>query len=134
MRKGEKALFYTLWALIILATGLWKFWPTGISGPSVPKPAVALRKDLHRLIASAEVTEVAAGHFLLTLNVSRAYQRLLKGEDKLIQVGYQLLRGRTLLYASAVAVRVESSEKEIMVTLPNPERVSPHIIQLYLAQ
>jgi hypothetical protein len=134
VKQGERALFFTLWGLILVCVGLWKFWPDSASLPPAPFPSITLREDLHQLMTSALITEAAPGHFTVTLNVSDPYRARLQGKDRQIQVGYQYLRERTLLSDGAVAVRLDPGESRMTITLPNPERVSPQTIHLYLAQ
>jgi hypothetical protein len=132
LKKNEKPLFISLWVILFLGVSLWYFRPqpeTEIKGV----PTMTLRPELGTWFSGGRITKSTGSQFHVELLIRPEYLLQLHGETRRILLGYQLLRGDSLLADRLTSCQIHSPVSMSEITLENPERVSPNEIVLYLA-
>jgi hypothetical protein len=132
-RSSERALFLALWAVLILGTALYRFWPgNGLDSESPPR--VVLADELVPWFGSTLLTRAQPSHYTIELALNNGYRESLSGPDRHVQLRFEL-RGesRSILYQGTTACVLQQNEPKVLIDLPNPNRVSAREISLSLA-
>lgn len=129
-KQSEKALFISLWILIILGVALWKFWPT--FQVKVDPTPVMLSKELEVMFGGGRVKAFGGTHINLEISVNHDYQSRVAGESKRVSLGFHLMRKDTSFSTGHINVAIPISDKYLSLELPNPQGSRPTAIQLFL--
>lgn len=130
--NSERALFFSLWGIVFLFVGIWKFWPTpGNSAEFLPP--LTIGAELRTLFEDGATTKASPTFFTAQLRLTKQYRELLSGDEKRIHVGYRLLHEDSVLSEGVVPCLIRPQDSTVTLTLQNPERVYPKNIQLYLS-
>jgi hypothetical protein len=130
---SERILFFTLWGLMFIGFGIWKFWPDSGRAVAVSLPPLTIASELKTLFDQGSTTQSLPTFFTVQLHVAKRYRELLSGDEKKIFVGYQLLREDRVLSEGVVPCVIRPQDATVTLALQNPERVFPRSIQVFLS-
>lgn len=131
-RHSERALFVTIWLVLLLGFGFWKFSARDFRVQD-RQPKLHLTRDLASLFEGAWIEEVRPTQFTVRMKLSDAYRSRLKNENSQLNIGFEMRGGSTVLKRGTAACLVTRSINGTHIQLSNPDRISPKEIHLYLA-
>jgi len=132
MKASERTLYNTFWTLIILASAITFFWPRS-TRELADIPNLTLNKELATWFSDGRITHASVSQFHIQLSVRDDYRLSLRGEAQKIAIGYQFLRGNTILFDRHISCRIDPSRYTSELILENPKRVHPNNVVIYLA-
>lgn len=130
--RPEKALFVSLWGVLILGVALWNFWPSEPETYEDPLPTIILANELTSWFQTAAVTSATATTYTIEIQFQQKYVESLDGDKRKAHLAYHFMRETTVLSQGIAEVEIPP-EGLIKLVLPNPNRVAARRIQLSLA-
>jgi len=130
LKPKEKTLALSLWTLILIVAGLWYFWPS----PETFAPApvvIQLSPELKPILQRVSVVSRSPGSIEISLTPKAGYLKQLRGDTRLIQLGFELQgpgRGR---YQGALSWQIKDTSSRAL--LKNPTHIKPEKIRLFIA-
>lgn len=135
----EKALFLSLWGIIILVACLCWLWPTLRSAPAtarLPTPEVELAKNITPLFDAVQITPTESIDFRASLHLNPEFAeglQKLPEKERQLEISARFFSGETVLEEVKVPCLVRAGESWTTVQVPNPQRYHPKRVLLYLA-
>jgi len=130
--SSERALFFSLWLILILLFGIYKFRPRELA--QVPnEPPVKVAIDLDGLLGKHRYIRITPSEYELEFVVPAEYRARVGGDPKTLQLSYQLMSESGVLSSGVAPCVIHSKENTSRVVLRNPQRVSPKSVQIFLA-
>ncbi len=132
VKAAEKALFLTLWSIIIIGISIWVFWPKA-SERVIPTPELELGKNVSPIFGSAFVTPTPNAEYHVTLHLLPEYLTELGKEEKELELGVRFLGDTSVIEETKVYTRLRADEPIANIVIPNPKHYHPKRLLLYLA-
>lgn len=130
---ADKVMFLTLWGILLLALGLWKFRPrVTASEPSISE--IKVSNELNPFFSRVRLRSIAPTYFTLQVEVRKEYTARLGGDAKSVILGYQFSKDQKELYKGHLSLNIPADSRDLEVTLPNPQGVHARQIELFLAR
>lgn len=133
MNAKEKVLFITIWGMILLGVGLWKFRVKSPAASGSPIQVV-LTPELEGFFSSATLVSEDNDTYKIKFNVQPNYLASLSGDPTKLHLKYGLLVNDKTAYENTLAVTVAPHRNDLSTNLPNPMKVSTKTISLSLAR
>ena len=131
-KKKKKALFVTMWLILLLGFGLWWFSKRDFRIAYAP-PKLHLTSDLESLFDQAWIEEVRPTKITVRLRLTDGYRQRLGNENSQLNIGFEMRGGNSTIKRGSAPCLVTREINGTSVQLENPDRVSPREIHLYLA-
>jgi hypothetical protein len=131
MTGREKTLFTSLWILLALGFGIWKFWPRETEITLMDDPKVTLSQELLPLIERAELKKIVPSEYLVSVTLKMDFYKKINGANSPIRIGYEFNREKS--FGGGISVLGPFSSPTSLLALSNPDRVSAKEIRLFLA-
>lgn len=132
IKASEKALFLTLWSIIIIATSIWAFWPKA-SERVIQAPELELAKNISPIFQSGLVTPTPNAEYHVTLHLLPEYMNQLGQEEKELEMGVRFLGETSVIEETKVYTQLRAAEPITKIIIPNPKHYHPKRLLLYLA-
>jgi hypothetical protein len=128
--RGERVLFFSIWALILLGFSLWKF-RLKEEAPALKPPALTWADELGVWFSDAKFSHQELS--LYTIQFRKTPDRKL-ASDMDVLVGYELKGRFPGVYRGVSPCRISGTKEEAVLRIPNPERIQAEQIHLFLAR
>jgi len=132
-RKSERALFFTIWAVILVGIGIWKFQP--LKQPySEEMVQVLLSPEIRIWLNYAQVRSRGRNRYLLDLEITSEYRAALQGKPREIHLGYRMTNSKNGSERGVASFFVDPRRGDSQISLPNPKKLFAEKIELFLAK
>lgn len=127
----ERILFTSIWGVLFLTAALWHFWPNRpMEAPAYPD--VVLGSELSSWFVRAKIIKTTPTLFRAEIELQKSYVENKNWEERQIHLAYHLMGDRSVLSQGVIACRIQP-EGLMEIDVPNPNRLTPRLIQLSLA-
>ncbi len=133
LTSSERALYLSLWAILILGGAFWKLHFSRRLLPAPASISVRLSTELQPWFASGEVMEVSDHSYTLRLDLRPEYQRSLQQDEATyLKLGFRVQQTEQLLHQGTLRVRIEALRPAASLVLPYTSREPASHIDLFL--
>jgi len=130
LKPKEKTLALSLWSIILIVAALWYFWPSPRTFAPAPV-TFELSPELKPILQRVSVVSRSPSSIEISLTPRANYLKQLRGDTRLIQLGFELQgpgRGR---YQGALSWHIKDTSSRAL--LQNPTHLKPQKIRLFIA-
>jgi hypothetical protein len=132
LSPGERALFVSLWIILLLSVGIWKFWPHESVVKLMDDPKITVSDELKSVVLSAELHGAVPSRYQISITLTADFYQKFKDAHQPVRIGYDLRRDDSG-FGGGVTVLNPSTSARSILNLSNPQLVSAKEIRLYLA-
>ncbi len=130
--KKERPLFITIWVILILCFGIWKFWPKEASVTLMDDPKVTFADELKPVFESAKLQNTSLTRYEVLVKLRPDFFHRFKESTLPVRIGYDLRRDQSV-FDGGITVLNPPATDVVTLTITNAQRVSAKEIKLYLA-
>lgn len=128
--RAERALFYSIWAVILLGAALWKFRP----GPEAPPKELPVRltAEVRPWFSEGVVQRSRGNSFTVGLVLTPEYKRTLRKGPASVDVGYRISHATGAPFEGATTVHISPEGALGTALLTDPVKALPTGIEFFL--
>jgi hypothetical protein len=131
--KGERALLLSLWAIIFLTFGIWKFWPGEAHIDTLDDPKLVVAGELSAMFESVRLQSKTPTNYQAEVTLKKSFLNSYRSSGTPFRIGYDLDKGGSVHWRGVTRL-TPGDEPQSIVSLSNPERISATQIRFYLAR
>lgn len=119
--------------MLLLGSALWYFWPKPPQTLAVEMP-VSLGPELTPWFTSPKTIQADPSRFQIQLDLQSDFRQANPDFARQVQLGYSFMGRNRVLFEGIVPCRLDATKRNSELTLPNPHRVNPQSIHLFIAR
>lgn len=127
--RAERALFYSIWAVLILGFAIWRFRPAP-EGPTKEVP-ITLAPEVRPWFSEGVVQRFRGNSLTVGLVLTPEYKRTLRGTST-VDVGYRLTHPTAVPSEGSTPVRLSPESTMGVALVNNPSREPATKIEFFL--
>lgn len=131
-KSSERTLFYSLWVVLLLAFGIWKFWP-GERYAGDANVDILLNQELSPWFSHAIPKGFRRGRYVVELKLTPEYRKSLQGLRRKIQLSYDMTAGEGLTHTGIIDCLLRPQKPTTKIQIPNPFSENAQRIELSFA-
>lgn len=127
--RAERALFYSIWAVLLIGFALWKFRPTH-EGPVAEVP-ITLAPEVRPWFSEGVVQRFRGNSLTVGLVLTPEYRRTLR-KTSTVDVGYRLTHPTATPSEGSTPVRMSPDSSVGVALVNNPSREPATKVEFFL--
>jgi hypothetical protein len=130
--SAERALFYSIWAVILIGVALWRFRP--VPEAQVVDVPISLSKELRPWFSEGVVQRSRGNSLTIGLSLTSDYRRTLRQGRTEILLGYRISSGEGTSAEGAATVRLSPDTTLGTTLIQHDLKERPVRLDLFLRQ
>ncbi len=128
--RAERALFYSIWAVLILGFAIWKFRPH-TEGPPAEVP-ITLAPEVRPWFSEGVVQRASGNAITIGLVLTPEYRKTLRNGSNPVNVHYRVSHPKAVASEGLTSVRLSPENSMGTALVNNPSREPATKIEFFL--
>lgn len=120
-KRSERALFFSLWTVLILGAAIWYFYPSSRPTARDGSPEVTIAPEMKSWFSEARLALFEPPRYTVRLTPTPQYLKTLKGEKRTIHLSYRLVSKDNNAQSGLVACVVDPEKPAVSIVISHPQ-------------